>query len=63
MRTPVRYRDPVKYGTEECVHGVPGGDADTCPLCRIRERARKNGWIVEDENWVDVRRRAAGDET
>jgi hypothetical protein len=46
----------VRYGQDECEHGVPGGDADTCPLCRV-EPEPDPGDVV-----VDVRKLAAGDD-
>jgi len=45
----------VRYGKEECEHGMPGGTPATCALCRIAQPDQLELDIV------DVRMLAAGE--
>lgn len=43
----------VRFGQEECEHGVPGGTPATCALCRVAQ--------PDQLDLPDVRALAAGD--
>jgi len=46
----------VRYGKDECEHGMPGGTPATCALCRIAQPDQ-----LDLDELVDVRMLAAGD--